>query len=98
MGNLPEAVGPENRPVVPAVRASDADRERVAVALQAAFAEGRLTMPELEERLAAAYAAGTDAELATIMHDLRASTPQPGDWAGAGPPSIKKVRVRFSKR
>ena len=54
MENVPEAVGPENRPVVPAVRASDADRERVAVALQAASAEGRLTMPELEERLAAA--------------------------------------------
>ena len=93
MGNLPEAVGPENRPVVPAVRASDADRERVAVALQAAFAEGRLMMPELEERLAAAYAAGTDAELATIMHDLRASTPQPGDWAGAAPTSIRDVGI-----
>jgi hypothetical protein len=76
MEDLPEAVGPENRPVVPAVRASDADRERVAVALQAAFAEGRLTMPELEERLAAAYAADTGAELAPIVHDLRASTPQ----------------------
>ena len=93
MGNLPEAVGPENRPVVPAVRASDADRERVAVALQAAFAEGRLTMPELEERLAAAYAAGTDAELATVMHDLRASAPQPGDWAGAAPTSVRDVGI-----
>lgn len=72
-GNLPEAAGPENRPVVPAVRASDADRERVAAALQAAFAEGLLTMPELEERLTAACAAETDAELATILHDLRAS-------------------------
>ena len=93
MGNLPEGVGPENRLVVPAVRASDADRERVAVALQAAFAEGRLTMPQLEERLAAAYAAETDAELATIMYDLRASTPQPGDWAGAAPTSVRNVGI-----
>ncbi|MCW2914593.1 MAG: hypothetical protein JWN52_2661 [Actinomycetia bacterium] len=90
---MPEAVGPENRPVVPAVRASDADRDRVAVALHEAFVEGRLTMPELEERLAAAYAAETDAELATIMHDLRASTPQPGDRAGAAPTSIRDVGI-----
>jgi beta-galactosidase len=39
---------------------SDADRERVAAVLQAAFADGRLTKPELEERLAEAYAAKTD--------------------------------------
>jgi len=51
MKTLPEAARPEDRPAVPAVRASDADRDRIAVALQAAFAEGRLTMPELEERL-----------------------------------------------
>jgi hypothetical protein len=93
MGNLPEAVGPESRPPVPAVRASDADRERVAVALQAAAAEGRLTMPELEDRLAAAYAAATDADLATIMHDLRAATPRPGDLAGAAPTAIKGVGI-----
>jgi hypothetical protein len=84
---------PENRPVVPAVRVSDADRERVAVALQAAVAEGRLTMPELEERLPAAYAAETDAELATIMCDLRASTPQAGDRAGAAPTSRRDVGI-----
>jgi hypothetical protein len=78
VGDLPEAARPENRPAVPAVRASDADREHVAAGLQAAFAEGRLTMPELGERLAAAYAAGTDAELAALMRDLRAVAPQAG--------------------
>jgi hypothetical protein len=57
--------------------------------LQAAFAEGRLTMPELEERLAAAYAAGTDAELAALMRDLRAVAPQAGDRAGTAPTSVK---------
>jgi hypothetical protein len=93
MGNPPGAVGPESRPPVPAVRASDADRERVAVALRAAAAEGRLTMPELEDRLAAAYAAATDADLATIMHDLRSATPRPGDLAGAAPTAIKGVGI-----
>lgn len=90
---MPEAAGPENRPAVPAARASDADRERVATALQAAFAEGRLTKPELEERLAATYAARTDAELGTVMHDLRAATPQPGDRAGTAPTSVRDAGI-----
>jgi hypothetical protein len=68
---------------------SDADRERVAVVLQAAFAEGRLTMPELDERLAAAYAAKTDAELATVTRDLGTSAPQPG----AAPTSTRDVGI-----
>ena len=93
MGNPPEAEGPENHPDVPAVRASDADRDRVAAALQAAFAEGRLTMPELQERLTAAYAAGTGTDLATIMQDLRASGPQPGDLAGAAPTSVRDAGI-----
>jgi hypothetical protein len=93
MMNVPEAAGPENRSAGSAVRASDADRERVTAALQAAFADGRLTMPELEERLAAAYSAGTEAELATIMRDLRTSTPQPGDLAGAAPTSVRDAGI-----
>ena len=93
MENAPEAVGPDHHPDVPAVRASDADRDRVAAALQAAFAEGRLTMPELDKRLGAAYAAGTGAELAAIMRDLRASGPQPGDLAGAAPTSVRDVGI-----
>jgi hypothetical protein len=98
MGNLPEPVEPEtvepkNRPAVPAVRASDADRERVSAALQTACAEGRLTMTELEERLAAAYAAETDADLAAIMRDLRPSAAQPGDGAGTAPTSIRDVGI-----
>jgi tape measure domain-containing protein len=47
----------------PATRASDADRERAAAQLQRHFAEGRVTMEELEERLARVYAARTLAEL-----------------------------------
>jgi hypothetical protein len=50
-------------------------------------------MPELEERLAGAYAAGTDVELAAVIRDLRASTPQPDDWPGAAPTSIRDTGI-----
>jgi hypothetical protein len=79
MENLPAAGRPASRPAGPAVRASDADRDRVAAGLQAAFAAGRLTMPELAERLAAAYAAGTEPELAALMHDLAGFAPPAGE-------------------
>jgi hypothetical protein len=52
------------------LRASDADRERVAETLREAAGEGRLTMDELDERLDAVYAAKTYAELVPITHDL----------------------------
>ncbi|ANP55339.1 hypothetical protein J2Z21_007437 [Streptomyces griseochromogenes] len=58
---------------VPELRASDADRERVAEVLRDALAEGRLDMGEFEERLEAAYKARTYAELAPITRDLPAS-------------------------
>jgi hypothetical protein len=52
------------------LRASDADRERVANVLREAAGDGRLTMDELDERLDAVYAAKTYAELEPITHDL----------------------------
>jgi hypothetical protein len=52
------------------LRASDADRERIAETLREAAGDGRLTMDELDERLDAVYAAKTYAELAPITHDL----------------------------
>ena len=52
------------------LRASDADRERVAETLREAAGEGRLTMDELDERLDAVYAAKTYAELVPITQDL----------------------------
>ncbi|MEU3838931.1 DUF1707 domain-containing protein [Streptomyces sp. NPDC028635] len=59
---------------VPDLRASDADRERVAEILRDALAEGRLDMAEFEERLDATYQARTYGELAPITRDL----PSPG--------------------
>ncbi len=51
-------------------RASDADREHVAERLRDAAGDGRLTIPELEERLEAAFSARTYAELEPLTHDL----------------------------
>ncbi|MGW2698512.1 DUF1707 SHOCT-like domain-containing protein [Streptomyces sp. NPDC001340] len=81
---------------VPELRASDADRERVAEVLRDAVAEGRLDMAEFEERLEATYKARTYAELTPITRDLPTSgavahapvsfTKEPvqkdGSWAG----------------
>ncbi|MGC2997850.1 DUF1707 SHOCT-like domain-containing protein [Streptomyces sp. G35A] len=57
---------------VPDLRASDADRERVADILRDALAEGRLDMEEFEERLDATYRARTYGELTPITRDLPA--------------------------
>ncbi|WP_447037700.1 DUF1707 SHOCT-like domain-containing protein [Streptomyces sp. DSM 118878] len=57
-------------PQLPDLRASDADRERVAEQLRDAMAEGRLDMTEFEERLDAAYKARTYGELEPITSDL----------------------------
>jgi hypothetical protein len=60
------------------MRASDADRERIAQVLHKATAEGRLDIHELDERLVAVYAAKTYGELVPITADLVLSgVPQP---------------------
>ncbi|MGH3095724.1 MAG: DUF1707 SHOCT-like domain-containing protein [Streptosporangiales bacterium] len=58
--NLPES----------SMRASDADRERVARLLGEALAEGRLTAEEHDERIANLYAARTYGEVAPLLADL----------------------------
>ncbi|MFI7006813.1 DUF1707 domain-containing protein [Streptomyces sp. NPDC050145] len=58
---------------LPELRASDADREKVAERLRDALAEGRLDMGEFEERLEATYAARTYGELAPLTRDLPAA-------------------------
>ncbi|WP_431878700.1 DUF1707 SHOCT-like domain-containing protein [Amycolatopsis sacchari] len=52
------------------MRASDADRERVAQILHNALSEGRITVAELEERLDTVYAAKTLVELEPPIADL----------------------------
>ncbi|MCX5198401.1 DUF1707 domain-containing protein [Streptomyces sp. NBC_00249] len=70
-----------------ALRASDADRERVVDRLRDAVAEGRLDMEEFEERLEAAYTSRTYAELEPLTRDLPAVSPVAGEFpAAAGQP------------
>jgi uncharacterized protein DUF1707 len=59
----------------PALRASDAERERTATLLRDHAAAGRLTPEELDERLDAAYGARTLGELEALAQDLPAAAP-----------------------
>ncbi|MEV6110437.1 DUF1707 domain-containing protein [Streptomyces sp. NPDC051940] len=72
---------------VPDLRASDADRDRVANILREALAEGRLSMDEFEERLESAYQAKTYGELEPLTGDLPvpAAAPAPVPLRKAGP-------------
>jgi hypothetical protein len=54
----------------PALRASDADRERTVVLLREHAAAGRLTLEEFTDRMSAAYLARTNDELEELARDL----------------------------
>lgn len=54
------------------IRTSDAEREQIADILRAAMTEGRLSLAEGEERLAAAYAAVYRDDLTPLTADLPA--------------------------
>lgn len=76
----------------PAVRASDADRDRVADILREALAEGRLESEEHAERIDGVYRAKTLPELEVLIRDLpagqrpsRPAAPRPGVPRPPGP-------------
>ncbi|WP_424212014.1 DUF1707 SHOCT-like domain-containing protein [Streptomyces sp. BI20] len=75
----PEAPEAPAAPVAPVpldgIRASDADRDRIAVVLSEAVAEGRLSPEEHAERLDALYAVKTVDGLAPLVADLPAGRP-----------------------
>jgi DUF1707 SHOCT-like domain len=82
------------------IRAADEDRERVATALRTHCEAGRLSIDELEERLAAAYAAKTLGDLDPLMADLpalptRHAVTAPSDAAGAGGPGLRAFSQRY---
>jgi hypothetical protein len=70
------------------MRASDADRERIAQVLHNALSEGRITVNELEERLSTIYAAKTLGELKPVTADLPspAGTVEPATTRALGFP------------
>ncbi|MEV6975109.1 DUF1707 domain-containing protein [Kitasatospora sp. NPDC093806] len=89
---------PDGAPVAEAeIRASDADRERVAELLRDAYAEGRLDVEEHAERIEAAYSAKTLGELAPLTRDLpvhrEVSFEKPPLGAADGPRPDGPVRL-----
>ncbi|MBD0274337.1 MAG: DUF1707 domain-containing protein [Acetobacteraceae bacterium] len=76
------------------LRTSDKEREQVAEILRAAMTEGRLTLEEGEERLAAAYAAKFRDELGPLTADL----PDGGRRALADTPQARAAHRRGVRR
>ncbi|MFF9506440.1 DUF1707 domain-containing protein [Streptomyces sp. NPDC014724] len=83
---------PSAAPAEPAgIRASDADRDRIADILREALAEGRLTAEEHAERVDSVYRAKTVGELEPLVRDLPAaggaarSAAMPGVHGAEGP-------------
>jgi uncharacterized membrane protein len=80
------------------LRASDADRDRVADALREHYAAGRLSADELDERLTTALNARTLGELNGVLTDLPgpARVLQPSGWRPpqSAPPAWVTVRRR----
>ncbi|ANW18354.1 DUF1707 SHOCT-like domain-containing protein [Streptomyces clavuligerus] len=95
------------------LRASDADRDRIADILREALAEGRLDAEEHSERIDAVYRAKTMGELQPLIQDLpaaRTADRSTGPVGGQVPPgpaehlvavfssSIRKGRWRVGRR
>jgi hypothetical protein len=77
----------------PGLRASDADRERVADALRRHHLDGRLDTDELQERLARCYAARTTGELEPLLADLPAGRRRAPRRSASWPPALAAVLV-----
>lgn len=75
----------------PHVRVGDADRDAAATALAEHFAQGRLTIDELDTRLGAVLAATTHGEIARATWDLP-------DVTGPCPPLSGTSRRRRARR
>lgn len=76
------------------IRASDDEREQIAHILRTAMTEGRLTLQEGEERLAATYAATYRDDLTPLTADL----PGAGRHALAETPQAKAYVRRHVRR
>ena len=70
----------------PALRVSDAERQRVVAQLQEHCAQGRLTVDEFSERTGEALAARTQADLDHVLRELPALPPPP--------PPVRRLRTK----
>jgi hypothetical protein len=75
-----------------ALRASDADRERIVAALQEHHTKGRLTVEEFTERMQRAYNAKTFGELDLLTSDLPPLPPPPPQPVGPSPAAVAQRR------
>src|SRR5579859_7060198 len=64
------------RPLPPAMLASDAERQQAIVILRQAVVEGRLTLDEYSDRVGIAVGARTDQDLAALTRDLPERLPE----------------------
>ena len=91
---LPQPARDDHRPPAPHDRVSDADRDAAAAALGEHFAQGRLTLEELNARLDATLTARAHGELAQAARDLpdlttlSARVSLPPEW-----PPMRKTRA-----
>ncbi len=69
------------------IRASDQDREHVVELLRTHYSEGRLTLEEFDERVAAAYAGKTWGDLLDLTSDLPVQVRLGADQAPTANPS-----------
>lgn len=89
----------------PDVRASDADRDRVAASLREHCALGRITMDELQERLDSVYASKTIGDLQEVtadlpeedLYELPVPAAQPKSTASVARPPSRDLDVRGMK-
>jgi hypothetical protein len=70
LGKIEESTGKVLQMIDRPIRASDQERQSVVDVLRDAFTDGRLTLDEFEERMAAAYAAKTWTDLRQLTGDL----------------------------
>lgn len=77
------------------LRASDQERDATVQRLQVAFAEGRLTDGEFDERMRAALAARTHADLDGLLTDLPAAAVAPRPAAPASAPRPGRQAIAY---
>jgi hypothetical protein len=83
------------------IRASDQERQSVVDVLRDAFTDGRLTLDEFEERMAAAYAAKTWTDLRQLTGDLPVEPLLGADLSlrpPAGPPQVMAPAAPLNRR
>lgn len=81
-----------------ALRASDEDRERLVAVLREQMVVGRLTSEEFDERVGAAYAAKTWADLRALVKDLPVTVVFADERVPPPPPLAARPPVRVPVR